>query len=116
MPIQQPIAVLRMNVIQNRGSFFQVSSTTLGLIFAAVPRKASPSSIDSRISPMPKSPMTAIRKSKPFIRLVRPKVRRSCPVTVSMPIAESAKPIIIEAMIFAAEPLPIPTKLQNVSR
>ena len=65
---------------------------------------------------MPKSPMTAIRKSKPRISSVKPKVRRSCPVTVSMPTAASAKPSIIEASVFHAEPLPMPMKLQNVSR
>jgi hypothetical protein len=37
MPIQQPIAVLRMKVIQYLGSFFHVSSTTLGLILAGTP-------------------------------------------------------------------------------
>ena len=65
---------------------------------------------------MPKSPITAIRKSNPFIRLGKPNVRRSCPVTISMPTVDSAKPIIIEMMIFHGEPLPMPTKLQNVSR
>ena len=33
-----------------------------------------------------------------------------------MPIAASAKPSNIEASVFHGEPLPIPMKLQNVSR
>ncbi len=37
MPIQQPIAVLRMKVIQYRGSLRHVSNTTLGLILALTP-------------------------------------------------------------------------------
>ena len=36
----------------------------------------------SRISPMPNRPMTAIRKSKPVSSSVKPKVRRSWPVTL----------------------------------
>ena len=59
----------------------QVWSTIFGLRRAALPLKASPSSIDSRISPTPKRPMTAIRKSKPVSSSVMPKVRRSWPVT-----------------------------------
>ena len=35
---------------------------------------------------------------------------------LSMPIAASAKPSIIAASVFHAEPLPIPMKLQNVRR
>ena len=65
---------------------------------------------------MPNSPMTAIRKSKPRMRSVKPKMRRSWPVTVSMPTAASAKPSIIAASVFHGEPLPMPMKLQNVSR
>ena len=41
------------------------------------PRKRSPSSTDNKISPMPNSPITATTKSKPFMRSVRPNVRRS---------------------------------------
>jgi len=40
----------------------------------------SPSSIVSRISPMPNSPITAIRKSKPLSNWGKPKVSRSWPV------------------------------------
>ena len=44
-----------------------------------------------------------------------PKVMRSCPVTLSMPTAASAKPSIIEAITLKGDSLPMPTKLQNVS-
>jgi hypothetical protein len=116
MPIQMPTSALRIEVIQYLGNCFQVSNTTLALILALLPENASPSSIDSRISPMPNRPITPIRKSKPRIRSGMPKVRRSWPVTVSMPTAASAKPIVIEARILKGEPLPMPTKLQKVSR
>ena len=36
---------------------------------------------------MPKRPMTATMKSKPFMRSVKPNVRRSWPVTMSSPTA-----------------------------
>ncbi len=88
----------------------------MGLIFAVLPLKESPSSMDSRISPIPNSPMTAIRKSNPRMSSVKPKMSRSWPVTVSIPTAASAKPSIIEARIFQGEPLPMPMKLQKVSR
>ncbi len=65
---------------------------------------------------MPNRPITAIRKSKPRISSVWPKVRRNWPVTVSMPTAASAKPSAIETRILNGEPLPMPTKLQKVSR
>ena len=81
MPIQQPMMQERSEVAQYFGSSSQVCSTTRGLILAALPRKARPSSIVSRISPMPNRPMTAIRKSKPVSSSVMPKVRRSWPVT-----------------------------------
>ena len=116
MPIQMPINELRSEVIQYLGNCFQVSRTTLGSILALLPEKARPSSIDSRISPIPNRPITAIRKSKPRIRSGMPKVRRSWPVTVSMPTAASAKPMAMEARILKGEPLPMPTKLQKVSR
>ena len=35
---------------------------------------------------------------------------------VSIPIAESAKPIIMDTMILAGDPLPMPMKLQNVRK
>jgi hypothetical protein len=67
------------------------------------------------ISPIPKRPITAIRKSKPFISGSKPKVRRNWPVTLSMPIAASVKPRNIAASVFQGAPLFMPTKLQNVS-
>ncbi len=65
---------------------------------------------------MPNRPITAIRKSKPCSSAVEPNVSRSDPVTVSSPTAASAKPTIIEAIVFSAWPLLMPTKAQNVSR
>ena len=116
IPIQQPIRQLRSDVSQYFGNFAHVSNTTLGLILAVLPLNDRPSSIDSRISPIPNRPMTAIRKSKPRISSVEPKFSRSCPVTVSMPTAASAKPSIIAASVFHGDPLPMPIKLQKVSR
>jgi len=116
MPIQMPTKALRSEVTQYLGSSFHVSHTTLGLMRADLPEKANPSSIESRISPMPKRPMTAIRKSKPRISSVWPKVSRNWPVTVSMPTAAKAKPSAMATRILKGEPLPMPTKLQKVSR
>ena len=65
---------------------------------------------------MPKSPITAIRKSKPRMSSCQPKMSRSCPVTVSMPTAASAKPSIIAAMILNGGSLPMPMKLQKVRK
>ena len=116
MPIQIPTAELRSEVTQYLGSSFQVSHTTLGSSLALLPEKFRPSSIDKRISPMPKRPITAMRKSKPRISSGWPKVSRSWPVTVSMPTAARAKPSAMATMILNGEPLPMPTKLQKVSR
>ena len=65
---------------------------------------------------MPKRPITAIRKSKPRMSSCQPKMSRSWPVTVSMPTAASAKPIIIAAMILNGGSLPMPMKLQKVRK
>ena len=54
-----------------------MSSTTRMFIPVRVPRKLSPSSTVSMISPIPKRPMTATMKSKPFMSSVIPKVIRS---------------------------------------
>ena len=116
MPIQMPTSELRIVVAQYLGNSFHVSQTTLALILADLPWNSRPSSIDSRISPMPNRPITAIRKSKPRISSVWPKVRRNCPVTVSMPTAAKANPNAIAIRILNGEPLPMPTKLQKVSR
>jgi hypothetical protein len=66
MPIQQPSAVERRKVFQCLAISRHVCSTTRKLMRALWPLKARPSSIVSRISPMPNRPITAIRKSKPF--------------------------------------------------
>src|SRR3990167_2813823 len=91
-PIQNPIMEPRTNVRQYRGSVFQVSHTTRGLIRALAPLKERPSSMVSRISPIPNSPMTATMKSKPFMSSVTPNVRRSAPVTMSRPTDARTKP------------------------
>src|SRR3972149_5393631 len=116
MPMKQPTAAERIEVRQYFGSSFQVSRTTLRLIFADAPLKASPSSNVSRISPIPNSPITAMRKSNPASMGVEPKVSRSVPVTGSVPTAASAKPSIIDARVLNACSLLMPTKAQNVSR
>ena len=77
IPIQQPIKQLRNEVAQYFGNCFQVSQTTLARIFAAAPLNAKPSSIESRISPIPNKPITAIKKSKPRINSGLPKVKRN---------------------------------------
>ena len=69
----------------------------------------------SRISPTPNRPITTIRKSTPRSSSDQPKVMRSSPLTVSMPIAARPKPSIIEMIVLNGS-LPVPTKLQNVSR
>jgi len=92
-----------------------VSNTTRRFIVVFAPRNLSPSSTESRISPIPKRPMTATMKSKPFIRSVKPKVRRSWPVTMSRPAAARMKPMRIDTSDLSGSPPPRPTKLENVS-
>ena len=70
----------------------------------------------SRISPMPNRPITAIRKSKPLSSSVKPKVRRSWPVTLSRPTAASAKPIIIAATVLNGGSLPMPMNEQKARK
>ena len=65
---------------------------------------------------MPKSPITATRKSKPVRRRVEPKVSRSAPVTGSVPTAASAKPSIIAARVLNGGSLLVPMNAQKVSR
>ncbi len=72
MPIQQPTAVERRKVRQCFAISPQVCSTTRKLMRALLPLKARPSSIVSRISPMPNRPITAIKKSKPFSSTGKP--------------------------------------------
>ena len=116
MPNQHPIRQLLREVAQYFGSFFQVSITILGSILALLPENDRPSSIDSRISPMPNRPITAIRKSKPRSSSYQPKIRRGCPVTVSRPTAANANPSIMDARILNGGSLPMPMKLQNVRK
>ena len=91
-----------------------MSQTTRGLIFADAPLKASPSSMVNRISPMPKSPITATMKSKPFMRSVTPKVIRRVPVTMSSPTPAMMNPIRIDTSDLSGLPPPSPTNDENV--
>ena len=116
IPIQQPTMQLRIEVTQYWVSFFQVSNTAPRRMVACVPENFRPLSIEERISPMPKRPITATRKSKPTSNCSCPKVIRSVPVTLSKPTAPSAKPRHMEASTLKGEPLPIPTKLANVRK
>jgi hypothetical protein len=116
IPIQHPMMQERSDVHQYFGNSFQVCTTTLRLILADLPRKLSPSSMVSRISPIPKRPMTAIRKSKPESSSVMPKVSRNCPVTASRPTAASEKPIIIDTIVLNGGSLLRPTKLQKARK
>ena len=116
MPIQQPTTELRISVSQYLGSLFQVCQTTFALILACLPSNASPSSIVTRISPRPNRPITTTRKSTPRSSSDRPKVMRSSPLTVSMPMAARPKPIIMEMMVLDGALVSAPTKLQKVSR
>src|SRR6266481_3689869 len=113
-PIQNPMKQLRRKVRQYRGRVRHVSQTTRGLIFAEAPLKDRPSSMVSRISPMPKRPITATMKSNPFMRSVKPKVIRSVPVTMSSPTAARMKPIRIDTSDLSALPPPSPTKDEKV--
>ena len=64
---------------------------------------------------MPKRPITAMMKSKPFIRSVIPKVIRSWPVTMSSPTAARMNPSRIDTSDLSGLPPPRPTKLENVN-
>ena len=63
---------------------------------------------------MPKSPMTATMKSKPFISSVMPNVRRSWPVTMSSPAAARMKPMRMDTSDFSGLPPPSPMNDENV--
>ena len=63
---------------------------------------------------MPKSPMTATMKSKPFISSVIPKVSRSWPVTMSSPAAARMKPIRIDTSDLIGLPPPSPMNEEKV--
>src|SRR5258708_17814839 len=116
IPMKQPTTALRSDVFQYFGNSFQVSITTFMSSLALAPLNSRPSWMVSRISSMPKRPITAIRKSNPLSSSVKPNVMRSCPVTVSRPTAARANPIIIDMMVLKGEPFDMPTKAQNVSR
>src|SRR5437870_11433678 len=78
------------------------------------PLKLSPSSTERRISPIPKSPITATMKSNPFIKSTNPNVIRSWPVTMSSPTAARMNPSRIETSDLSGLPPPRPTKLEKV--
>jgi len=91
-----------------------VSQTMRGFIFAEAPLNERPSSMVSRISPMPKRPITATMKSNPFMRSVKPKVSRSAPVTMSSPTEARMKPIRIETSDLSGLPPPRPINDEKV--
>ncbi len=70
----------------------------------------------SSISLIPNSPMTATRKFTPRSSGGIPKVMRSWPETVSMPIAASSRPSVSEMMVLCFASRPSPTNEQKVSR
>ena len=117
MPIQQPIsaAAQRRQPVAAAASS-RSASTTFGLILArhALERQA----LFHRQQDLADAEQADHRDQEVEAaqQLGKPKVMRSWPVTVSMPTAASAKPSIIEAMVLNGEPLPMPTKLQKVSR
>src|ERR1700747_1446589 len=116
MPSQQPIRDERTSVTQYFGKSFHTLSTTRRLIAAACPRSASRSSMVKRISLMPNSPMTATRKLMPRSSSPEPKVMRSCPDTVSMPMPASNSPSDIEMTVLCLASRPRATKEQKIRR
>src|SRR5580698_9249530 len=116
MPSQQPMKEERSSVTQYFGRSFQTPSTTRRLMPAAWPRSASRSSMVSRISLMPNSPITATRKLMPRNNSSEPNVMRNCPDTVSIPTPASSRPSDIEMTVLCLDSRPRPTKEQNVSR
>ena len=93
-----------------------VRKTSPTRTFAATPSNFSPSSIVSSNSPMPNSPITAIRKLTPASSTSNSKVRRTLPETESMPMVASAKPIAIETTVLKGEAPPSPMKLAKVMK
>ena len=63
---------------------------------------------------MPKRPMTATTKLKPRISSTVPKVRRSWPLTMSMPTVARMNPSRVAAMVLTGELPPRPTKALKV--
>ena len=80
-PIQKPMkALAHEGAPVARQDLPRLPAPPRGLMRALTsPGSDSPSSTESRISPIPKSPMTATMKSKPFISSVMPNVSRSWP-------------------------------------
>src|SRR3954462_1123863 len=116
MPSQQPMKEERNSVTQYFGKSFQTDSTTRREMPAAWPRSARRSSMVSRISLIPNSPITATRKLMPRNNSPEPKVMRNCPDTVSMPTPASSSPSAIEMMVLCFASRPRPTNEQNVRR
>src|SRR5436190_16151855 len=116
MPSQQPMNEDRSSVTQYFGKSFHTDSTTRNEMPAAWPRSASRSSMVKRISLMPNRPITATRKLTPRNSSEVPKVMRSWPDTVSMPIPASKSPSDIEMTVLCLASRPRPTKEQKVSR
>src|SRR5258708_11369206 len=116
MPSQQPMNDERSSVTQYSGRSLQTDSTTRRLMPAAWPRSASRSSIVNRISLMPNRPITATRKLMPRNSSAEPKVMRSWPDTVSMPMPASNRPSDIEITVLCLASRPSPTKEQKVKR
>src|SRR4029077_55208 len=116
MPSQQPMMEERSSVTQYFGRSFHTDSTTRRLMLAAWPRSARRSSMVSRISEMPNRPITATRKLMPRNNSAEPKVMRSCPDTVSMPMPASSRPSDIEITVLCLASRPSPTNEQKVNR
>jgi len=116
IPSQQPMNDERSSVTQYFGKSLHTFSTTRRLMLAACPRNARRSSIVSRISLIPNSPITATRKLMPRSSSLEPKVMRNWPDTVSMPMPASSRPSDIEIRVLCLASRPRPTKEQNVSR
>jgi len=116
MPSQQPMKDERSSVTQYFGRSFHTFNTTRRLIRAAWPFSARRSSIVSRISLMPKSPITATRKFTPRSSSGEPNVMRSVPDTVSMPMPATRRPSDMEMIVLCFSSLPRPTNEQNVRR
>ena len=104
-----------MYVLQNLGSCAMVWKTVRTPIRTETPSSLRPSSTVMKTSPRPKSPMTATMKLKPPISSVLPKVRRSLPVTMSIPTAAMMKPRRVLTTDFTGDIPPKDTKALKVN-
>ena len=114
MPIQQPTRHARSDVTQYFGSVAQVFSTMFGSILPLLP--LNDEALLHREQDLAQAEQADHRDQEVEAlqeRRAWPKVMRSVPVTVSMPTAASAKPSIIDAMVFTGGSRPMPTKLQK---